>query len=81
MKRPLLIAVVLLAGCTNADDATRTLKAAGYTDILITGYRWFGCSKDDSVRTGFIATGRDGSKVSGIVCGELFFKGNTIRTD
>ncbi|MNY13376.1 hypothetical protein D3C86_1465080 [compost metagenome] len=81
MKRALLLAVVLLAGCTNADDAIRTLKAAGYTDVQITGYRWFGCSKDDSVHTGFIAKGRDGSTVSGIVCGELFFKGNTIRTD
>lgn len=81
MKKAFILIAALLAGCTNADDATRTLKAAGYTDILITGYRWFGCSKDDSVHTGFIATGRDGSKVSGIVCGELFFKGNTIRTD
>ncbi|CUK21996.1 hypothetical protein [Achromobacter xylosoxidans] len=81
MKRILIVAVALLAGCTNADDATRALKAAGYTEIKITGYRWFGCSKDDSVHTGFEAVGRDGAKVSGVVCGEIFFKGNTIRTD
>lgn len=81
MKRALILVAVLLAGCTNADDATRTLKAAGYTDIQITGYRWFGCSKSDSERTGFIAKGRDGSTISGAVCGAYFFKGNTIRTD
>ena len=75
------LAALALAGCTDADGAIRALEAAGYTDIHITGYRLFGCSDDDWVRTGFAATGADGKLVSGIVCSGLFFKGQTIRTE
>lgn len=81
MNRALILCVALLAGCTNADDATRALKAAGYTNIQITGYRWFGCGHLGGVHTGFLAKGLDASKVTGVVCSQWLVKGNTIRTD
>lgn len=75
------IAVAALAGCTDADNATRALEAAGYKDIRITGYSWFGCSKDDTVHTAFTATGANGRPIKGVVCSGLLLKGQTIRTE
>lgn len=63
---------------TDAEGATRTLKAAGYSDIEITGYRPF--MGDDWYSTGFRATSPGGQEVTGAVTGG-FLKGNTIRTD
>lgn len=79
MKRLLLITMFLLGGCTSQTDATRALQAEGYTDIRITGYDWFACSKDDTFHTGFSAKNRDGREVRGVVCSGLLFKSATIR--
>lgn len=79
MRTALLIAALLLAGCTSENDAMRALQADGYKDIRLTGYDWFACSKDDTFHTGFTATNRDGKKVSGVVCSGLIFKSATIR--
>lgn len=76
-----LIVILLLAGCTSESNAQRALQAAGYKDIRMTGYRFFGCSEDDFSHTGFEATGQNGQRISGVVCSGLFFKGSTIRTD
>jgi hypothetical protein len=76
-----LILVVLLAGCTRADHAKETLEAQGYTDVQITGYRFFKCSEDDVTHTGFNAKSPAGHKVSGTVCGGWLLKGSTIRFD
>lgn len=70
-----------LAGCTSADSATKALQASGYTDVHITGYRFFGCGEDDWFRTGFRAKGANGQPIEGVVCGGLLFKGNTIRVE
>lgn len=79
-----LIAVVLcaavLAACSSADEATRTLQGAGYKDIRITGYAFFGCDENDTFHTGFEATGPSGQRVSGVVCSGVM-KGATIRTN
>jgi hypothetical protein len=72
-------ALLTLAACTQPDDARRTLEAAGYSDIEITGYKAFGCSEDDYFHTGFRATGVNGQPVEGVVCGG-WLKGSTIRT-
>ena len=81
MRRLLLIgSIALMAGCTDASKATRTLQAAGYQQIEITGYSVFGCSEDDTFHTGFVATGANGSRVEGVVCSGIF-KGATIRTE
>ncbi len=40
---------------TNVMLVQAILKKEGYTDITITGYSFFECSKDDSLSTGFTA--------------------------
>ena len=75
-----LLTVALVAGCTSENDASRALAGAGYRDVQITGYRWWGCSKDDQFHTGFEATGPTGQRVSGVVC-SAWMKGSTIRMD
>lgn len=77
------IAAVTLTACTDANNARRVLEASGYSDITTTGYRWTGCSKDDSVHTGFVAKGPTGKTVEGVVCqGWLpFAKSATVRID
>lgn len=73
-------AVLLLAGCTQSSRAREALEAQGFRDVQITGYRWFGCSKDDTFHTGFTAKAPTGKQVGGVVCSD-FFKGATIRYD
>lgn len=64
MKNFLCILVVIFAlflvGCTDPENATKTLKSQGYKQIVITGYDFFGCGKDDLYHTGFVAIGADG---------------------
>lgn len=75
-----VISFVLLAGCSSPDEATRALFGAGYTNITITGYQFFGCDDKDSFHTGFEATGPTGQRVTGVVCSGIL-KGATIRTN
>lgn len=74
-----LILALALSSCTNEKDARRALEAQGFKSIEITGYNFFGCGKDDSYHTGFIAVGLDGKPVEGTVCSGLLFKGTTVR--
>lgn len=79
-KISLVLALMLAAGCTAPESATTALTGAGYTNIQLTGYRFFGCSEDDLFKTGFTAKGPTGQTVKGVVCGGIF-KGSTIRLD
>jgi len=72
--------LVFLSGCTKPDDSKRLLESSGMQDVVITGYRLFGCSEGDFCRTGFTATSVNGSNISGAVCQGLL-KGATIRHD
>jgi hypothetical protein len=79
MKKLALVLTFLLTGCTNQNDAVNALQDAGFTDIQITGYKFFACSKDDTYQTGFIAKNPQGRIVKGTVCSGLLFKNSTIR--
>ena len=72
---------IMLTACTNADSARRVLEENGYSDIQMTGYRFFMCGKEDFYHSGFAAKGPTGRSVSGVVCQGLLFKGSTIRFD
>lgn len=79
MKRIILIlGILVLVGCTNAEEATRVLKLDGVADIKITGYAWFSCGDHDFYHTGFSGT-RNGQPITGVVCSGLIFKASTIR--
>lgn len=81
MKKTLsIVALLALSACSSSDQATRALQGAGYKDIRITGYSFFGCDEKDSFHTGFEATGPNGQRVDGVVCSG-WFKGATIRTN
>ena len=65
---------LLLAGCSDPEDARRALAREGYTGIKTDGYRFklsFWCGKI-FIRTGFTAVSPEGKPVSGIVCDGLF---------
>lgn len=79
MKLLLLILALGLASCTDEQNAKRVLVSDGYENVQITGYRWFGCSQDDSFHTGFVAT-KNNRVVEGVVCGG-WLKSSTIRID
>jgi hypothetical protein len=68
-------------GMTDADGAKRVLSGSGYSQISITGYRWFTCSQNDYFHTGFEATGPSGQRITGTVCKWMVFKSSTIRVD
>lgn len=81
MKKLIIIAAaIILSGCSDAPTATKALEGAGYSEVNITGYKFFGCSEDDTFHTGFIAKGANGKQVTGVVCSG-WLKGSTIRTD
>lgn len=75
----ILISILCLFGCTDSDNAYKVLHSQGYTNIEITGYCFFGCGKDDTKSTGFVATAPNGDIVEGVVCQGLFTKGATVR--
>lgn len=77
MKKLLLL--FALVGCTDATEARRILEAQGFSDIQITGYAPFDCSKDDTVQTGFRAKGPTGKPVAGTVCCGLVLRNCTVR--
>ncbi len=81
MKNVLIIAIlaILFSGCTNKDDAKKALISSGFSDIQITGYNFFSCSRNDFYRTGFTAKNVNGLKVNGTVCSGLLFKNSTVR--
>lgn len=80
MKKLILSAIfILLTSCSNPTEATRVLESAGFTNIAIDGYSFFGCSEDDFYHTKFTATNSNGKRVEGVVCSGLFFKNSTIR--
>lgn len=79
MKKLLVLAVLLLSGCTNSGDAHRALEGMGFTSIEITGYNYFACSKDDFYHTGFTAVNANHQIVNGTVCSGFLFKNSTVR--
>lgn len=75
-----MLLTMALAGCTDTNGAKQALAQAGYTNVEITGYTFWGCSDRDTFHTGFKATGPNGHPVKGVVCSGIF-KGKTIRLD
>ena len=74
-----VLALFLVCSCTDETETRKVLIAHGFTNIVITGYEFFSCGKDDFSHTGFSATGPTGVQINGVVCCGLVFKGCTVR--
>lgn len=90
MKAQVIVVVVFLALLlathnpavrTDPDHAKSVLAKQGYTNVTITGWRFFSGSNDDWYATGFEATSPGGQRVSGVVTAGLVTKAATIRFD
>jgi hypothetical protein len=75
-----LVIVLLFSFGTDEQVAKKALDRNGYTDIQMTGYDFFGCSKGDFFHTGFSGKDSKGNEVRGTVCSGLF-RGSYIRID
>lgn len=82
MKKLFIIVAIAaaLSGCTNTSNAKRALEGAGYTNIQMNGYAFFGCDEKDAFHDAFTAEGVNGKPIEGVVCSG-WFKGSTIRLD
>lgn len=70
---------ITITACSDPTTAERALKAAGYTEIVLSGWGPFaGCGNEDAFATRFSAKGPTGVPVSGVVCSGLL-KSSTIR--
>lgn len=70
----------LLTSCTDSNKTSRILENEGYTNIEMTGHRFFGCGEHDSFKTGFKAINNNKKQVTGVVCSG-YFSGGNIRLD
>lgn len=71
-------AALLVAACQDEATALRALRVQGFTDVVLTGYAWSGCGRDDTFHTGFRAKAANGETVEGVVCSG-YWKGSTVR--
>lgn len=74
----ILLCTVLLSSCSGASTSEVLLEEQGYTNVEITGYNIFACSRDDMYRYNFTAINQNGKQVKGVVCSAPL-KGYTIR--
>jgi hypothetical protein len=74
----ILLFCLFVVACTKDRESLDTLEAAGYSDVQLTGYNFFACSKEDEFHTGFVAYNPRGNPVTGTVCCGLY-KGCSIE--
>lgn len=79
-KLIIILNSIFLIACSSSNDATKALKANGFTEIETHGKAFFSCSEDDTFATKFTAKNSKGEKISGVVCSG-WLKGATIRYD
>jgi hypothetical protein len=79
MKKILIIATLILVGCTHdPKDAHRLLRQEGITSVNLHGHPFIsGCAKGEDFATTFTGI-KNGVPVNGVICGG-WMKSNTIR--
>lgn len=70
---------LMLSGCSNQPKAEKALLQAGYTEIKLGGFKWFGCNYGEVTANSFTAKAPNGNIVQGVVCSAPLM-GNVIRT-
>ena len=79
-KIAVALLALLLAACTDPTAARKALDNLGFSDVEITGYRFFTCGDDYTYHTGFSAKNPKGNLVTGAVCSG-WFKGSSVKFD
>lgn len=76
-------ALFIIALTPHADPVTakRVLEKQGYTNVEITGANWWNRKEEDYYCAGFKAISPGGHEVTGVVSGNMWGSGNTIRLD
>lgn len=76
------LSTVFYGFSTENERTNLYLEHIGYKDIHITGFRPFGCMRDEGAitRTGFSAKNANGISVTGTVCWEPVW-GNYLQLD
>ncbi len=74
----LFLGFVCIPGCTAPEWTKETAEKAGFTEVSVGGYAWFGCSGDDMFQTRFAGKNAQGVPVTGVVCCG-FLKSCTVR--
>lgn len=80
MKNTIIIAIAALSltACgVNHQAGKRVVESHGFTDVVIGGYAFFSCGKDEFASS-FTAKDANGNPVSGAICSG-WFKGYTVR--
>lgn len=81
MKYLLILSLVLLSACSGSKKKVNDILVAdGYSNVTVTGAKYFSCSDKDTYSNGFAAT-KNGFQVVGVVCSGMWFKNSTIRID
>jgi len=73
-----IIAAQVYAGRDADVRAIAALEGAGYTEVKLSGQRWWGCGSAEYMNYGFIAKGPTGKTVMGVACSGMS-KYTTIR--
>lgn len=68
----------LIGSMSNKDKIKIFLGNQGFSQIEMTGFEFFSCSRGDLFKDGFKAVNQQGHEVKGVVC-QGIFKGKTIR--
>lgn len=76
----LIFCMVVLTMLDGGEDqnTVKVLEANGFNQVVLKGYDFFGCPKDDIYRTMFEAKNAQGRTVTGTVC-KGWFTGAYIR--
>lgn len=78
MKNLLLSMVLLLPACSAREMAAEALYSAGYSEVHVGDWAWYGCGEDDQFHYQFVARNPAGRPSSGVVCCGMY-KNCTIR--
>ena len=78
---PLVFIFLFIVPSMNKDrpELVPFLEKQGYSQVKITGYAYFGCSKESYYKNKFTAVNSQGNPVEGVVCEELVSGAKVIK--
>ena len=75
-----ILLLAILTSCSKKSDVEKYAEKEDWDSYQVTGFCWFGCSKDDFYQTSFTAI-KNGKEFEGCTCSGFFFKNTTLRLE